>query len=186
MASGLQRLYVNLLFALVDEHGTIHPPKDNHRREMLMSPAFIRSLRAQVHKDATALSTKRVPLSPRWWRQVGNEAMAKQTEEGGSAKVAPSKRATKKGGTFEVEKILEVRPATGRAGAWVLVRWQGYHASWEAWRISGARGSPLETWEPLCHVRRCEAYAAWEARQVGEGEGSGEEESGGEESETAA
>ena len=48
---------------------------------------------------------------------------------------------------FDIEMIVkEERRSKAR---WFLVRWEGYHPSWEAWRINGLRGEPVETWEPL-------------------------------------
>ena len=44
------------------------------------------------------------------------------------------------------------------------VRWRGYDPSWEAWRISGAVGTPIETWEPERGVRDTEALLEWRAR----------------------
>ena len=44
------------------------------------------------------------------------------------------------------------------------VRWAGYHTSWEKWRVDGAIGSALETWEPARNVSK-EELAAWAASQ---------------------
>lgn len=46
-----------------------------------------------------------------------------------------------------------------------LVRWQGYHPSWEAWRLPGrgAIGSPIESWEPASHLRGTRALELWES-----------------------
>jgi hypothetical protein len=47
-----------------------------------------------------------------------------------------------------------------------LMRWAGYHATWEAWRLpgDGEAGDPVSTWEPLAHVQGTEALASWESR----------------------
>ena len=63
--------------------------------------------------------------------------------------------------THVIERILEERATTGRAKRWYLVQWEGYHPSWETWRIMGSEGDPLVTWEPLKNVRRSAAYEAW-------------------------
>eukprot|EP00965_Chrysotila_dentata_P185048 6109208-Pleurochrysis_carterae.AAC.1 len=39
MASGQERLYVNLLYALCDEVGELHLPKDDSRRELALTQA---------------------------------------------------------------------------------------------------------------------------------------------------
>jgi hypothetical protein len=58
---------------------------------------------------------------------------------------------------YNVEEVLKVN-STGR---WALVRWEGYHPSWEAWRIHGEVGTPLETWEPKSYVQRTAAWCTW-------------------------
>ena len=67
--------------------------------------------------------------------------------------------------TFQIAEILEEHRTAGRAKMWYLVRWEGYRQEWEAWRIRGDVGSPLETWEPLSHVRGTEAFQRWQAAQ---------------------
>ena len=64
---------------------------------------------------------------------------------------------------FNVDCIVdERRPGQERE---FLVRWEGYQASWEAWRLpdwQGQPGDPVETWEPLTGVQQTEAFLAWE------------------------
>ena len=67
---------------------------------------------------------------------------------------APGKQ-RRRADSYEIEKILQEQRG------WYLVRWSGYHASWEAWRLSGEVGSPLETWEQLRSLKNTEAMAAW-------------------------
>lgn len=45
-----------------------------------------------------------------------------------------------------------------------LVRWRGYHPSWEAWRLPGrgSVGDPVESWEPAPNLRGTIALARWE------------------------
>lgn len=48
LARGVERLYINFMYALTDEAGTMHFPKDAARNEIALNPAQITSLRAQV------------------------------------------------------------------------------------------------------------------------------------------
>ena len=64
----------------------------------------------------------------------------------------------------EVESILEERASTGKAKAYFLVQWAGYHPSWEAWRITGLVGEPVATWETLAVVKNTEALTKWRDR----------------------
>ena len=72
--------------------------------------------------------------------------------------------------TFVIAEILEEVQTEGRAKAWYLVRWEGYQPDWEAWRIHGEEGSPIETWEPLRNVYRTEAHQRWISSQEEESE----------------
>ena len=66
----------------------------------------------------------------------------------------------------EIEEILEERPSSGRARCWYLVRWdhKGYTPSWEAWRIEGEPGSPVQTWELAKTVEGTAAWQAWRTK----------------------
>ena len=44
------------------------------------------------------------------------------------------------------------------------MRWCGYDPSWEAERICGAVGTPIETWEPESGVEHTDALKEWRAR----------------------
>ena len=48
----------------------------------------------------------------------------------------------------------------------ILVRWAGYHHTWEPWRVTGAVGDPVETWEPEVTVRNTEAPGWWCGRAM--------------------
>ena len=72
---------------------------------------------------------------------------------------------------YQIEEILQEHRTAGRARMWYLVRWEGYEVEWEAWRIQGEVGSPVETWEPLSHVRHTEAFRKWQAAQYPEEQG---------------
>ena len=47
--------------------------------------------------------------------------------------------------SFEVEQILAQKKVSSKAKVLYLVRWVGYDPSWEALRISGSRGDPIDT-----------------------------------------
>jgi hypothetical protein len=66
---------------------------------------------------------------------------------------------------YEIDAIIEARRTTGRARCWYLVRWAGYHPSWEAWRIMGEPGTPIVTWEKARHVEGTETWRRWRAEK---------------------
>ena len=80
LARGVQRLYINFQYALSDETGELHLPKDNNRIEIAFSEADLHEIRAQVATDAALLGMMGLPLSAKWWRQVGNEEEAQMAE----------------------------------------------------------------------------------------------------------
>ena len=63
-------------------------------------------------------------------------------------------------------KMFVIDCVTAEKRGWVKVRWQGYHPSWEEWRIEVEVGSPLETWEPWKRMKTKEACAIWTAAQA--------------------
>lgn len=65
---------------------------------------------------------------------------------------------------WEIEEIVDEWQSSTKATKMYKVRWAGYHASWERWRVDGAVGSPLETWEPARNVSQ-EDLAAWASRR---------------------
>jgi len=67
----------------------------------------------------------------------------------------------------EIEAVVDERCA-GRGGTRreYRVRWRGYDPSWEAWRICGDVGTPIETWEPESGVEHTDALKEWRARSV--------------------
>ena len=161
LARGVQRLYLNISYALSDEAGELHLPKDNNRIEIAYSESDLSEIRAQVATDAALLGEKGLPLSAEWWRQVGNEEKALVTEalvQNFSAHppaLAGKRRQAMN--RYNVEVVLKVNST----GNWALVQWEGYHPSWEAWRIHGDLGTPLQTWEPVSHVRRTAAWCTF-------------------------
>ena len=73
-----------------------------------------------------------------------------------SAAQAPHRRPAR----HEIDEILEEKLT--RRSRWFLVKWAGYHPSWEAWRVHGEVGTALETCEPLKGLLGTEALASWE------------------------
>ena len=55
----------------------------------------------------------------------------------------------------------EIEASVEEQRGWFLVRWAGYHPSWEAWRTSGEVGSAVETWEQRWRLKKTEALRAW-------------------------
>lgn len=149
----------NFQYILMDDMGEMHPPKDANRREIALPATEVTELRQIVLTDVRAMGEAGLPLSEGWWRQLGREEDALKAQ----ALVANVQQQTllglrRRANFFEVEEVLEQRRGC------VRVRWRGYHPSWEAWRISGNIGDPVETWEPTSQVRRTEAYRAWMER----------------------
>jgi len=168
VASGLHRLYVSMIYVLSDDAGEMHFPKDANRRELGVSSAQEASYRVMVLQDAVQLQEMACPLSPGWLRQMGKEEEAQMMEARLHAltvmqvpDVPVSRRVRKPAlAKFDIEMIVkEERRSKAR---WFLVRWEGYHPSWEAWRINGHRGEPVETWEPLATVQGTQALESWQ------------------------
>ena len=74
---------------------------------------------------------------------------------------------------FDIEMIVkEERRSKARwflvrsKARWFLVRWEGYHPSWEAWRINGQRGERVETWEPLATMQGTQARESWQMERT--------------------
>ena len=134
-------------------------PKDANRIEIALTAQEVHEIRAQVLSDAMAFSAMDVPLSAAWLRQLGDETKAQMTEAMLHNSVtapmpAPGKR-KRRADIYEIDAIVEEK------SGWYLVRWAGYHPSWEAWRIHGDLGTPLQTWEPVSHVRRTVAWCTF-------------------------
>ena len=114
------------------------------------------------------MSERGFPLSPAWWRQLGQENRALQMEANLRALVTNHGRGKRKAlsqATFPVDCILGEKAHQG--DTLYLVRWEGYHPSWEAWRtpdFSGQPGDPVETWEPSALVKYTQALRDWKAR----------------------
>ena len=164
---GAERLYLNSTYVLFDDAGELHPPKDADRREIALDAELTAQLRQQVLQDVLQLSLEETqPLSAGWWRQLGREDLAQEVEAGRRMRRGQRRRAgSLPPNQYQIDRILREVPTTGAARSWFLVRWSGYDASWEPWRISGQAGDPIDTWEPLVTVRRTEAFSQWREEQ---------------------
>ena len=147
---------------LSDEDGELHLPKDNMRREISVQPGEEQAVRQQIISDVSQMAESGVKLAPGWWRQLMRKDKALEMEAlllNSAAQPTPPKGSRKRKARadyFEVEAIVEEEKG------WVLVRWAGYDPSWEPWRISGAPGDPVETWERLTpKMMRTEAMQNW-------------------------
>lgn len=175
-SAGVERCYVNGLYALVTQDGEFHYPKDNQRRELGVSATEQKSLRQGVMTDMTEMGRAGQPLSPKWWRQLGDENQALLAEKrliaspsrGSSRKTRGEpamthyRRVSKE--SFEVDAIVSEKKGCGKGKTVYLVRWAGYDVSWEPWRINGQPGDPIETWEPVERLRGTEALENWRTR----------------------
>lgn len=165
-------MYVNFNFILADEDGELHMPKDQSRREMAINNEH--EIRHQVLEDVRAMAEKNCMLGPGWWRQLGMEEKAAEVEDmlrnPAQRPLRSHQMRTLSGsrwaaGEYEIDRILEECNSTGRAVKWYRVRWKGYDPSWEAWRINGNPGDPVETWEPLLAIAHTEALMHWNVEQ---------------------
>ena len=107
--TGRGRLQVQFMYVLVMGDGDIHMPKDNSRREILLDRRQVADLRVAALQDAFAMSERGFPLSPAWWRQLGQENRALQMEANLRALVTNHGRGKRKAlsqATFPVDCIL--------------------------------------------------------------------------------
>jgi hypothetical protein len=83
-------------------------------------------------------------------------------------------------GSNELSRSVQAHTGrcVGGAGRRLRGGVSGNEASWEAWRISGPVGSPIESWEPRTKLAKTAALAAWEEQkgQAPDGRGSGGDE----------
>ena len=165
------------MYVLMDADGEMHPPKDEERREIALTPAEVAGLRQRVMIDARAMVARGMPLSTGFLRQLQMPASlvaavaaceaagtrpTPATMMGISVLATTVKTKTKKG-YFNIKAIKQEVASTGKAKAYFLVEWEGYHPSWEKWRVTGRVGDPLETWEALGVVRGSIAFEQWRA-----------------------
>jgi hypothetical protein len=165
--SGSDRLHVSMMYTLWDQGGGMHSPKNAERKELLYQPAEEAEFRTQILINARQLLAQGAPLSSAWCNLIGHQAhavaVAAAEAKGAVLRVKPLKQKKPKKGVCEVDCILKKVKSTGKAGAWYLVRWAGYEPEWEAVRIHGKVGTPLETWEPEKNLRNCSELAVFHA-----------------------
>ena len=120
---GMSKLYINFTYALVDETGEVHPPKDENRNEIALTPQEVHEIRAQVLSDAAAFSQSDTPLSAAWLRQLGDEEKAQITEAMvhnlTTAPAPPLGKRKPRADHYQIEAIVEERRG------WFLIRWAG-------------------------------------------------------------
>ena len=78
----------------------------------------------------------------------------------------PVSRRVRKPALAKFDIAMIVKEERRSKARWFLVRWEGYHPSWEAWRINGQRGEPVETWEPLATVQGTQALESWQMERT--------------------
>lgn len=63
-----------------------------------------------------------------------------------------------------IEEIVAEEQPSNQNWHRYLVRWSGYHPSWEAWRLPGrgSVGDPVESWEPAWKLKGTQALIRWE------------------------
>ena len=174
--NGVDHLDFELQYVLADEDGEMHMPKDGNKVEIALDPALEAEIREQIIQDLTEMADAGAPLSPGFLRnQLGRledaavlEAKLHRLQQMAPPPPPPQPPGTKKvrakrkpsEPTWNVECILDERPATSRSEKTFLVQWEGYDASWEVYRATGNAGEPVTTWEPLSSLRNTEAYQA--------------------------
>ena len=169
--NGVDHLMIELQYVLADEDGELNKPKDGNKLEIALTPALEAEIRVQILQDVMDMADAGAPLSPGFLRQLGRleEADVVEAKLHRMQQLQPpppplgTKRKRKASTpTWNVDGILDERPATSSAEATFLVRWEGYHPSWETYRATGNVGEPVTTWEPLSIMLNTEALHAWE------------------------
>lgn len=167
---GVDRLYVDFQYVVADHTGELHKPKDQNRNEVALARALENKIRKQLLSDLRKLGELGAPLSPQFWRQLGQEQKAQEAEatlfyaaEHQNQLQLQRVRKTSR----EIEMIRDMRTIQDRRVQY-LVEWKGFHPSWEAWRANGpggALGTPLLTWEDGEALQNTVALAAWKQAQ---------------------
>ena len=160
----MERLYVNFMYVMGDHDGELYLPKTNQRVEIPMTDSAVQQVRQVLMEAVIKMEALDYPLAPGFLRQMGKEDEAMRVEAVLTNPYNPPSKAKKRkegSDLYEIERILDERPSRGKAKSYALVRWSGYHPSWEAWRTEGNPGDPVETWEPLAAVRQTIAWEDW-------------------------
>ena len=149
------RMLIEFQYVLSDGMGELHPPKDEDRNEIAPSPGLRLDLQRQIMADLLLMADGGVPLSAEYLRQLGREGQALEVEaltlnlfNNNNLALAGGKR--RRADVFEVERIMQQR-VRGRRSRNYLVRWAGYHPSWEQWRVAGESGDPVDTVGDVCN-----------------------------------
>ena len=76
MVRGVDRLYINLAYALMDQNGELHPPKDANRIEISLTQTLQALICQQVLSDASAMADQGMSMAPGFLRAMGREQQA--------------------------------------------------------------------------------------------------------------
>ena len=170
---GVDCLYFEFQYVLADEAGELHAPKDENRNEIAFELGLETAIRQQILADVLAMADAGAPMSPGFLQQLGrlDEAAAvearlhrRQEMPAPAPMLALNSKKQRRSSrtTWEVECILDQQPATRTSEPTFLVRWEGYHPSWECYRATGNPGEPVTTWEPLSFLQNNLALQAWD------------------------
>ena len=169
MSRGVDMLYLNFAYTLIDHNGELHPPKDSTRREIELTDTLQTLIRQQALSDAMLMADQGAPMSPSFLRHMGRQQEAMiaaarlQQQESTVPLPQKGKRRAIKAPEYEVAEVLDEK-GTGANHSY-LVRWAGYHPSWEAWRMAdweGQPGDPVDSWERVTqNLLQTEAARRW-------------------------
>ena len=163
---GIDTLYYEFQYILADEDGEMHKPKDAAKIEIALGQELETEIREQVLEDVSMMADAGVPLGPGFLRQLGRldeaaEVEARLHRQSETAIGEKKRKSSKRTVTYDVECILDERAGTKMAEPTFLVRWEGYHPSWERWRATGNPGEAVTSWEPLSFLQKTEALQVW-------------------------
>ena len=165
---GIDTLSWELQYVLADEDGELHKPKDGNKNEIALEPELEETaVRSQILDDLQAMADSGAPLGPGFLRQLGRHEEAAMVEaqlhqqQQQSIESSKKRRKTLKKTTWDIDCILEEHPATSTSEPTFLVRWEGYHPSWEVYRATSNPGEVVTTWEPLSALENNSALHTW-------------------------
>ena len=166
---GIDHLDLEFQYVLADEDGEMHMPKDEKRIEIALAPELETEIRQQIVQDLLVMADAGAPLGPGFLRQLGRleeaatvEARLHRLQQMESAQAGTAGKKRKASApTWNIECILEELPAGSLTEPTFLVRWEGYHPSWEVYRATGNPGEPVTSWEPLSALVDNQALHTW-------------------------
>ena len=90
---------ISITYALVDQHGEVHPPKDAKRLEILIEPAQMASIRQQAMSDLVSFQQEGAPLSGGFLRQLGliDAAMVVEAQQANMTALSSASPASARG-----------------------------------------------------------------------------------------